>query len=189
MPQEIPVRPDSTLPDDPRSAEEILPLVYAELRRLAVHRMSLEAPEHTLQPTALVHEAWLRLVGDANPTWDGRGHFFVAAAEAMRRILIESARRKKRLKHGGEWKRVDVDGLDLPLPMPGEELLALDDALEQLATVDARAATVVKLCFFTGLTQAQAAREMGVSLATAERLWAFARAWLYRRMKQEREVH
>ena len=136
-----------------------------------------------------MHEAWLRLVGDANPTWDGRGHFFAAAAEAMRRILIESARRKKRLKHGGEWKRVDVDALDLPLPMPGEELLALDEARDRLATVDGRAAEVAKLCFFVGLTQEQAAKELGISLATTEGLWSFARAWLYRKMKQEGEVH
>jgi len=147
--------------------------------------MAMEAPEHTLQPTALVHEAWLRIAGDGNLSWDGRGHFFTAAAEAMRRILVESARRKKRLKHGGEWKRVEVEAVDIPLPMPGDELIALDDALDGLAKVDASAAEVVKLSFFVGLTQEQVAREMGISLATVERRWAFARAWLFRRIRSE----
>jgi len=171
---------------DPRAAEELLPLVYGELRRLAAFRMANEAAGNTLQPTALVHEAWLRLAGNENQKWDGRAHFFAAAAEAMRRILVESARRKKRLKHGGELKRVDADEVELPLPMPSEELLALDEALERLATVDSRAAEVVKLCFFVGLTQEQAAKEMGFSLATAERLWAFARAWLFQEMQKQR---
>src|SRR5713101_3306788 len=171
---------------DAKAAHELLPLVYNELRRLAAYRMANEAPGHTLQPTALVHEAWLRLVGNENQKWDGRAHFFAAAAEAMRRILVESARRKKRLKHGGELKRVDVEELDLPLPMPGEELLDLDEALDRLATVDSRAAEVVKLCFFVGLTQEQAAEELGVSLATAERLWSFARAWLFQEMQKKR---
>ena len=172
----------------PQSADELLPLVYGELRRLAVRRMSGEVPGHTLQPTALVHEAWLRLVGDKAPQFQNRAHFFGAAAEAMRRILVESARRKKRLKHGGQLERVDVDAVELPLPMPADELLALDDALDRLGTVDARAAEVVKLCFFVGLTQEQAAAELGVSLATAERLWSFARAWLFREMQKERDT-
>src|ERR1044071_2934932 len=170
---------------DAKAAHELLPLVYNELRRLAAYRMANEAPGHTLQPTALVHEAWLRLVGNENQKWDGRAHFFTAAAEAMRRILVEAARRKKRLKHGGELKRVDVDEMELPLPMPDDELLALDEALDGLATVDSRAAEVVKLCFFVGLTQEQAAKELGFSLATAERLWFFARAWLFREMKKK----
>jgi len=172
---------------DPKAAEELLPLVYQELRRLAASRMANEAPGNTLQPTALVHEAWLRLAGNENQKWDGRGHFFAAAAEAMRRILVESARRKRRLKHGGQLQRVDADEVELPLPMPDEELLALDEALDRLATVDSRAVEVVKLCFFVGLTQEQAAKELGVSLATAERLWSFARAWLFQEMKTQRE--
>ncbi|MEO7676695.1 MAG: sigma-70 family RNA polymerase sigma factor [Verrucomicrobiota bacterium] len=162
---------------DAKAAEELLPLVYHELRRLANHKMANEAPGHTLQPTALVHEAWLRLVGVTEPQkWQGRGHFFAAAAEAMRRILVESARRKKRLKNGGQLERLDLDAVELPLPMPDDELLALDDALNALTTVDARAAEIVKLCFFVGLTQEQAAAELGVSLSTAERLLSFARA-------------
>jgi RNA polymerase sigma factor (TIGR02999 family) len=147
--------------------------------------MANEASGHTLQPTALVHEAYLRLVGsNQSQEWDGRTHFFAAAAEAMRRILVESARRKKRLKHGGELQRVDVEAIELPLPMPDDELLAVDEALNRLATVDERAADVVKLCFFVGLTQEQAAKELGVSLATAERLWSFARAWLFREIQK-----
>jgi RNA polymerase sigma factor (TIGR02999 family) len=170
---------------DAKAAHELLPLVYQELRRLAAHKMANEASGHTLQPTALVHEAYLRLVGsNQSQEWDGRTHFFAAAAEAMRRILVESARRKKRLKHGGELQRVDVEAIELPLPMPDDELLAVDEALNRLATVDERAADVVKLCFFVGLTQEQAAKELGVSLATAERLWSFARAWLFREIQK-----
>ncbi|HVR35586.1 MAG TPA: sigma-70 family RNA polymerase sigma factor [Methylomirabilota bacterium] len=170
---------------DRPSADQLLPLVYEELRRLAAHKMARESPGHTLQPTALVHEAYLRLTGsDPSQPWDGRTHFFAAAAEAMRRILIESVRRKSRLKHGGQLERVNVDDVELPLPMPDDELLALDEALDHLATVDTRAAEMVKLCFFVGLTQAQAAKELGISLATAERLWSFARAWLFREMQK-----
>jgi RNA polymerase sigma factor (TIGR02999 family) len=147
--------------------------------------MSQEAPGHTLQPTALVHEAWLRLLKpEEQARFENRGHFFAAAAEAMRRILVESARRKKRLKHGGQLERVEFDAVELPLPMPADELLALDDALDRLANVDARAAEVVKLCYFVGLTQEKAAKELGISLATAERRWAFARAWLYQEIKK-----
>ena len=166
---------------DAQAAHELLPLVYQELRRLAAHKMAGESPGHTLQPTALVHEAYLRLVGPEQARkWDGRAHFFGAAAEAMRRILVESARRKQRLRHGGQLDRVDLDAVELPLPMPDDDLLALDEALDRLATVDTRAAEVVKLCFFVGLTQEQAAQELGISLATAERLWSFARAWLFK---------
>ena len=174
---------------DARGANELLPLVYQELRKLAAHKMAGEAPGHTLQPTALVHEAFLRLVGSGQAQqWDGRGHFFAAAAEAMRRILVESARRKKRLKHGGQLKRVDVDAVDIPSPMPDDELLALDEALDRLAKVDTRAAEMVKLCFFVGLTQEEAALQLGVSLSTAERVWGFARSWLLREMKNRRET-
>jgi len=172
----------------PKASEELLPLVYGELRKLAAHKMASERPGQTLQPTALVHEAWLRLVGDRAFEFENRAHFFAAAAEAMRRILVESARRKKRLKHGGELERVDVDAVELPLPMPDDELLAMDEALDRLATVDSRAADVVKLCFFVGLTQEQAAKELGVSLATAERLWAFARAWLFKEVQKNRDA-
>ena len=171
-----------------KAAEDLLPLVYEELRKLAAHKMARERPGQTLQPTALVHEVWLRLVGDEASKFESRTHFFGAAAEAMRRILVESARRKKRLKHGGELERVDVDAVELPLPMPDDELLLLDEALDRLATVDARAAEVVKLCFFVGLTQEQAARELAVSVATVERVWAFARAWLFREMEKARDA-
>jgi len=173
-------------PDDARFAGELLPLVYEELRRIAAHKMASEAPGHTLQPTALVHEAWLRLASAGEPSWQNRAHFFSAAAEAMRRILVESARRKQRLKRGGELERVELEAVDLPLPLPDEELLALDEALGRLTAFDARAAEVVKLCFFVGLTQEQAARKLGVSVSTVERLWAFARAWLFREMQKER---
>lgn len=172
---------------DPQAAAELLPRVYEELRRLAACRMAREAPGHTLQPTALVHEAWLRLGGDGAPVFANRAHFFGSAAEAMRRILVESARRKKRLKHGGELERVDVNAVEIPLPMPDDELLALDEALDRLAVVDRRAAEVVKLCFFAGLTQEEAARELEVSLSTAERLWSFARAWLFRELERTRD--
>src|SRR5580765_5252348 len=172
---------------DTKAADELLTLVYDELRRVAAHKMASEAPGHTLQPTALVHEAWLHLGGDEQPTWQNRAHFFGAAAEAMRRILVDRARQKHALKRGGDLKRVDLDGIELASPMPDDELLALDEALDRLATVDTRAADMVKLCFFVGLTQEEAARELGVSLATAERVWGFARAWLLREMKNKRE--
>jgi RNA polymerase sigma factor (TIGR02999 family) len=172
---------------DPRAANELLPLVYQELRRLATHKMAQEAPGHTLQPTALVHEAWLHLGGDKQPSWQNRAHFFGAAAEAMRRILVDRARQKKALKRGGDLARVDLDAVELPSPMPDDELLALDEALDRLATVDTRAAEMVKLCFFVGLTQEEAARELGVSLSTAERVWGFARSWLLREMNNKRE--
>jgi len=172
---------------DPRSSAQLLPLVYDEMRKLAALKMAQEKPGHTLQATALVHEAYLRLVGDGEGRrWDSRAHFFAAAAEAMRRILIENARRKKRLKHGGELQRVDLDAVELPLPLPDEELLALDEALDRLAAVDSRAAEVVKLCFFAGFKQEEAAKELGLSLSTVERLWAFARAWLFREVAQAR---
>ena len=169
---------------DATAAEKLLPLVYKELRALAAHRMAQEAPGHTLQATALVHEAWLRLVKpEEQARFVNRAHFFAAAAEAMRRILVESARRKKRMKHGGPLQRVDLDAVDVPLPLPADELIALDEALNRLTEVDPRAAEVVKLCFFTGMTQEQAAKELGVSLRTTERLWEYARAWLFREVK------
>lgn len=167
-----------------RGAEELLPLVYDELRRLAAWHLAKEQPGQTLQATALVHEAYLRLVGKEDPQWNGRRHFFGAAAEAMRRILVESARRKKRLKRGGDLERVEMDGVDLPAPMPDDDLLALDEALDRLAAVDPRAAELVKLCFFVELTQEQAAKELGISISTVERTWAYARAWLFREIQK-----
>jgi RNA polymerase sigma factor (TIGR02999 family) len=168
------------------AANELLPLVYAELRRLAVYKMANEAPGHTLQPTALVHEAYLRLAGASqSQEWEGRTHFFAAAAEAMRRILVDRAREKQALKRGGNLQRVGIDSVEVALPMPEDELLVVDEALDRLAMVDTRAADVVKLCFFVGLTQAEAARELGISVSTAERLWGFARAWLLRELKKQ----
>jgi RNA polymerase sigma factor (TIGR02999 family) len=170
---------DAAAAGDPRAAGELLPLVYDELRKLAAARMAREKPGHTIQPTALVHEAYLRLVGsNVGPQWNGRGHFFAAAAEAMRRILVESARRKKRDKHGGERRRVELDEHHLPTGPPDEEILALDEALTKLAAEDPTAAQVVHLHFFAGLTIEQVAETLGVARATAYRQWAYARAWL-----------
>jgi RNA polymerase sigma factor (TIGR02999 family) len=169
---------------DPKAAEELLPLVYDELRRLAAWRLANERPGQTLQATALVHEAYLRLVGNEDARWEGRRHFFGAAAEAMRRILVDNARRKKRLKHGGLLERLDVEDVDIASPIPDDELLAVDDALDRLTVADPRAAELVKLCFFIGLTQEQAATELGVSISTVERTWAFARAWLFREIQK-----
>ena len=166
-------------------AEELLPLVYEELRRVAAARLAQERPGQTLQATALVHEAWLRVTSAGQPQWQGRRHFFSAAAEAMRRILVENARRKRSLRHGGELQRVDIAEVELASPMPDDKLLAMDEALDKLAGVNPRAAELVKLCFFTGLTQEQAAEQIGVSVATAERTWTFARAWLVREIKSD----
>lgn len=164
---------------DPSAAGQLLPLVYDELRKLAAQRLAHETPGQTLQPTALVHEAYLRLIGEGEgPHWDNRGHFFAAAAEAMRRILVESARRKKRVKHGGGLQRVDLDDPDVPVRPPPEEILALDDALTRLAREDPDAAQMVQLHFFAGLSIERAADALGVSRATAYRQWSFARAWL-----------
>lgn len=166
------------------AAAELLPLVYDELRRLAAWRLAGERPGHTLQATALVHEAYLRAVGKDNPLWNGRRHFFAAAAAAMRRILVENARRKMRCKRGGGVEHINVDDVEIPAPMPDDELLALEEALDQFSQVDPRAAELVKLCFFVGLTQEQAAKQMGVSISTVERTWAYARAWLFREIQQ-----
>jgi RNA polymerase sigma factor (TIGR02999 family) len=165
---------------DPHAAGQLLPLVYAELRRLAVERMAQEKPGQTLQATALVHEAYLRLVDtDQAEHWNSRGHFFAAAAEAMRRILVESARRKGRLKHGRGRARVDLDSGCLVLEAPSLDLVALDEALSRLAATEPAKAELVKLRFFAGLTMPEAAAALGISLATAERHWTFARSWLY----------
>src|SRR5207248_1169779 len=153
--------------------------VYKELRRLARQKMAREAPGLTLQPTALVHEAYLRLVGQENEQhWDGLGHFFAAAAEAMRRVLVENARRHRRYKHGGDLSRVDLDEDQLPFPEPREDLLALDEALKRLAEMDPRKAELVKLRYFAGCTREQAAQFLGISCTTADRDWVFARTWL-----------
>jgi RNA polymerase sigma factor (TIGR02999 family) len=178
---------DAIQQGDSKAADKLLPLVYEELRRLAACKMAGQAAGHTLQPTALVHEAWLRLARKPDHLWNGRTHFFAAAAEAMRRILIDSARRKQALRHGGgQVGRVDLSAVELPSPMPDEQLLALDAALDRLTEFNARAAEVVKLCFFVGLTQEQAAQELGVSLSTVERLWSFARTFLYSEIERER---
>jgi RNA polymerase sigma factor (TIGR02999 family) len=167
-----------------QAAEKLLPLVYEELRRLAAWRLAQERPGQTLQATALVHEAWLRIAGSNATVWEGRRHFFAAAAEAMRRILVEAARRKKRPRHGGGLERIELEAVELPAPMPNDELLALDEALTRLSEINPEAVELVKLCFFVGLTQEQAAKELGVSVSTAERLWAYARAWLFRAMRK-----
>jgi RNA polymerase sigma factor (TIGR02999 family) len=170
---------DAAARGDPKASAELLPLVYDELRKLAAARMAREKPGQTIQATALVHEAYLRLVGtDGASQWSGRGHFFAAAAEAMRRILVDGARRKKREKHGGERKRVDLQEHDLPAGPPADEILALDEALTRLAADDPEAAEVVHLHFFAGLPIEQVAETLGVSRATAYRQWSYARAWL-----------
>jgi RNA polymerase sigma factor (TIGR02999 family) len=164
---------------DPNAAGQLLPLVYEELRRLAAARLAREAPGQSLQATALVHEAYLRLIGsDPDKPFDGRGHFFAAAAEAMRRILIDRARDRKRLKRGGERRRVRIDLDALLVEAPGDDLLALDEALSALAKEDSGAAKLVKLRAFAGLTLPQAAEVLGISRRTADRDWAYARAWL-----------
>ena len=167
-----------------QAAEELLSHVYRELRLLAACKMAHEAAGQTLQPTALVHEAWLRLGSANGQRFPDRRYFFAAAGEAMRRILVENARRKKRLKRGGNLQRVDIESVELAAPMPDDELLALDEALTRLAESEPRAAELVKLCFFVGLTQEQAAKELGVSISTVERIWAFARAWLFREIQK-----
>ncbi len=169
---------------DARAADELLPLVYQELRKLAAHRMKQEKPGQTLQATALVHEAYIRLVGAENQNWNSRGYFFAAAAEAMRRILIENARRKKRLKHGGDRQKVDLDQAELPIDGPSDDLIALDEALEKLANTDKASADLIKLRFFAGLTMEQAAKILGIPRRTADRNWAYARAWIYRAIKK-----
>ena len=181
------IRPvDTTAAGDRQAATDLLPLVYGELRKLAAVRIAAEAPGQTLQPTALVHQAYLRLVGpDDAARWDGRGHFFAAAAEAMRRILVESARRKASHKHGGDRHRVDLDGGLLAPAETREDLVALDEALNKLAATDQQAADLVQLRYFAALPLPEIAQLLGISPRTCDRLWAFARAWLH----QELEGH
>ena len=170
---------------DPKAAEGLLPLVYDELRKLAAQRLAQEKPGQTLQATALVHEAYLRLVdSDTIRRWDSRGHFFAAAAEAMRRILVNRARDKRRLKRGGGLERVDLDLAEIPLAAPGDDLLALDEALEKLGRDDPACAALVKLRFFAGLTQDESARTLGIARRTADRHWAYAKAWLYQELRR-----
>jgi RNA polymerase sigma factor (TIGR02999 family) len=174
---------------DPQASEQLLPLVYDELRRLASQRLTAEKPGQTLQATALVHEAYLRLVGvQHEQRWDSRGHFFAAAAEAMRRILLNRARDKKRDKRGGERRRVDLDQIEIALDTNDEQLIALDEALTLLATEDSDAARLVNLRFFAGLTLKDAGASLGLAPRTAERQWAYARAWLYARLRQDEDA-
>ena len=172
---------------DPRAAAELLPLVYDELRKLAAARLAAEKPGQTLQPTALVHEAYLRLVGGGQPDgWDGRGHFFAAAAEAMRRILVEQARRKGRVRHGGGLRKHALDGGESAVTPPADatDLLAVDEALTRLEAASPRRARLVKLRYFAGLTLPEAAGVLGVSRSTAEADWTYAKAWLKREMEK-----
>ena len=171
---------------DGKAAEELLPLVYEELRKLAAAKMAQEAQGHTLQPTALVHEAWLRLVGAPDQHWNGRGHFFGAAAEAMRRILVENARRKRRLRHGGGQERVDLDETEIVAQAEDEKVLQVDGALEELGREDPAQAQVVKLRFFGGLKNEEVAEVLGISSKTVQRYWTHAKSWLYQRIKDQR---
>ncbi len=167
---------------DRRAAAELLPLVYDELRKLARSRIAHLPPGNTLQPTALVHEAYMRLVGGQDPGWEGRGHFFAAAAEAMRQVLVDQARRKKRLRRGGDKKRIEVDDFEIPLATPAEDILAVDEAIERLRTDDPRKAQIITLRFFAGLTREEAAAVMGISVATVDREWRYIVARLYKEM-------
>lgn len=168
---------------DDHAAAQLMPLVYEELRKLAAHKMANEAAGHTLQPTALVHEAWLRLVGTANPRFANRAHFFGAAAEAMRRILIEKARRRRAIRHGGGQQRIDLEDVDVAAPAEDDQLLAVNDALDKLAAQNKLEAELVKLRYFVGLTLEDAAEILGISARTADNYWAHARAWLFRELK------
>lgn len=172
---------------DEQAAERLLSVVYSELRMLATAKLAREAPGHTLQPTALVHEAWMRMVGDPSRDWKSRRYFFGACAEAMRRILVESARRKGRLKHGGDRERVELEDLALDEPLASLDLLALDEALEKLTLEDKAKAELVKLRFFAGLSMDQVAQALELSPATIDRHWAYARAFLYHEMQAGEE--
>jgi RNA polymerase sigma factor (TIGR02999 family) len=169
------------------AAEQLLPLVYDELRRLAVFKMTHETPGQTLQPTALVHEAWLRLSGNPNQEWNGRAHFFGAAAEAMRRILIDNARRKRAMRHGGGQKRMDFNEVEIATAVKDDELLAVNEVLERFAMQDKQKAELVKLRYFVGLTIDEAAEILGVSAPTAKRWWTYARAWLHKEIKDQQD--
>lgn len=171
---------------DARSTDELLPVVYNELRRLAAHKMANEPAGHTLQPTALVHEAWLKLVDSPNQSWQNRAHFFGAAAEAMRRILIARARRKGRHRRGSGAAHLDVDEFEIASPAPEDQLLALNEALDRFAALEPQQAELVKLRYFVGLKIEEAAEVLGISEATAKRWWAYARAWLFQKIQTGR---
>ena len=168
---------------DPKAAEELLPLVYDELRKLAAHKMANEAPGQTLQPTALVHEAWLRLGGDQQPVWQNRAHFIAAAAEAMRRILTDRARSKHRLRRGGDWQRVDLERVTVALEDADETVLAVHEALDRLAARDPLKAQIVNLRYFVGMSHQEIATALGLAEPTVRRHWAYARSWLYAKLK------
>jgi len=168
---------------DPEAAAQLLPLVYEELRKLAAAKMARERPGQTLQATALVHEAWLRLAGTEQKRWDNRRHFFAAAAEAMRRILVEKARRRQRIRHGGGMERVELDGIEIPASAREDQLIAVDDALAKLEREDPQKAEVVKLRYFVGMTNEETAETLGLSVATVERYWSFAKAWLFKEIQ------
>jgi len=172
---------------DPVAEEELLNLVYGELRRLAAAKMAAEPPGHTLQATALVHEAWLKISNKAGQQWENRRHFFAVAAEAMRRILIDRARRRRRIKHGGNHQRVDFEGVEIAAPASGDDdkLLEIHEALNALSAEDPGKAEVVKLRFFVGLTAEETAKVLGITVRTVERHWAFARTWLYQRVQEQ----
>jgi RNA polymerase sigma factor (TIGR02999 family) len=173
-------------PQRETTAAELLPLVYEELRRLAAAKMAREPSGDTFQATALVHEAWLRLVGNQTQDWNGRAHFFGAAAEAMRRILIENARRKAAVRHGGGQERLDINQIEIATTAPDDELLAVSDALEKFAAHDPQMAELVKLRYFVGLTTEDAAEVLDISVRTAERWWNYSRAWLYQEFERQR---
>jgi len=168
-----------------QASEELIPVVYDELRRLAAYQLARERPGQTLQATALVHEAYLRLVNQGHDRWENRRHFFSAAARAMRRIIVENARRKQRIRHGGALQRVDCEALEIATAVPSNDVLALDEALSDLALDDPRTAELIQLRFFVGLTQGQAAEILGISRRTANNLWAYGRAWLYRALHSD----
>ncbi len=178
---------NSATSDEAPSAETLLPLVYEELRKLAAGRMANEKAGQTLQPTALVHEAWMRLVGQDRPRFANRSHFFAAAAEAMRRILIDNARRKRAVRHGGELQRVDSEEIDLASASQDDQLLVVNEALDKLAVQNPLEAELVKLRYFVGMTLEEAAQVMGISARTADNYWAHARAWLFQEIKRQRD--
>ena len=170
---------------DPKAADELLPLVYTELRQLAAYKMARSAAGHTLQPTALVHEVWMRLVGSENPTFANRAHFFAAAAEAMRHLLIDNARRKLAQRHGGGLHRVDVEHVEIAMPADEDHLLAVNDALDRLALSSPVQAQVVKLRFFVGMTAAESAEVLGLSERTVKQYWSHAKTWLYHEIQSK----
>jgi len=181
---EVTIILDAIQKGDPKAADELLPLVYAELRKLAASKLAQQSSDQTLQPTALVHEVYLRLLGDGARSWQDRRHFFAAAAEAMRHLLVDRARRKASLRHGGGWSRVDLDNVVVATQTTDENLLLMSEALEKLAAHDAQAAELIKLRFFAGLTFPQAAEVLGMSERTAKRSWAYARAWLLKEIQK-----